>query len=122
MFEIGHDILKHRLKDVRVPRANTKRLSFVYFMFFTLFAMFIGRTLYLGLRGNEVRHYSNGLDIVSRADIVDRNGKDILAKDIISGHITVRPVAIADKDKENAAQLKMAKMKIRGRKKEFSSM
>ena len=103
MFEIGHDILKHKLKDVRMPRENASRLSFVYFVFFVLFIVFIARTLYLGARGNDMRRYNNDLDIVSRADIVDRNGKDILAKDIISGHITVRPVAIAEKDKNAAA-------------------
>ena len=105
MFEIGHDVLRHRLKDVRVPRENARRLSFVLFMFFIFFAAFIARTMYLGIRGNEVRRYNNGADVVSRADIVDRNGKDILAKDIVSGHITVRPVAVAEKDKENAARL-----------------
>ena len=105
MFEIGHDILKHKIKDVRVPRENSRRLSFVYFLFFVLFGLFIARTLYLGLCGNDIRRYNNGRDVVSRADIVDRNGKDILAKDIISGHITVRPVAIAKKDKDAAAAL-----------------
>ena len=105
MFEIGHDILKHKLKDVNIPRENTSRLSFVYFVFFVLFVLFIGRTLYLGVLGNTVHRYSGDLDIVSRADIVDRSGKDILAKDIISGHITVRPIAISGKDKDDAAKL-----------------
>ena len=105
MFEIGRDVLKHKLKDVCVPRENTSRLSFVYFVFSALFVVFIARTLYLGACGNDVRRYDNDSEIVSRADIVDRNGKDILAKDIISGHITVRPVAIAEKDKNAAAEL-----------------
>ena len=105
MFEIGHDILKHKIKDVSLPRENSRRISFVFFLFFALFVSFISRTLYLGICGNDIHRYHNGLDIVSRADIVDRNGKDILAKDIISGHITVRPVAISNDDKDAAATL-----------------
>ena len=105
MFEIGHDILKHKLKDVRVQRANSRRVSFLYFIFCLVFGIFVIRTMYLGITGNNVRRYNGGNEIVSRADIVDRNGKDILAKDIISGHITVRPVAIEDKNKDAAAEL-----------------
>ena len=105
MFEIGHDILRHKLKDISQQRDNSRRISFMYFLFFLLFGIFIARTLYLGFCGNEVRRYNNGTGIVSRADIVDRNGKDVLAKDIISGHITVRPVAISSDNKDAAANL-----------------
>ena len=103
MLEVGHDILKHKLKDVRVPRANAGRVSFLYFLFCLAFCLFVVRTLYLGFSGNEVRRYNNDTDIVSRADIVDRTGKDILAKDIISGHITFRPASVADEDKDTVA-------------------
>ena len=105
MFEIGHDILKHKLKDARVHRDNARRLSFVFFVFYALFGAFIVRTLFLGIDGNDVRHYNSNSGIVSRADIVDRWGRDILAKDIMSGHIIVRPVAISDEDKNIAAQI-----------------
>ena len=105
MFEIGHDILKHKLKDVHVPRANSRRVSFLYFTFCMVFGVFVIRTMYLGITGNDIHRYNSGIEVVSRADIVDRNGKDILAKDIISGHITLRPVALADKDKDAAAKL-----------------
>ena len=105
MYEIGRDVLKHKLKDVRVPRENSRRFSFVYFLFCTLFCCFIVRTMYLGICGNEIRRYNNNTEVVSRADIVDRNGRDILAKDIVSGHITMRPAAIEDKDKDAAAKL-----------------
>ena len=105
MFEIGRDILNHKLKDVCVPRSNARRLSFVYFVFFVAFGVFIIRTMYLGICGNDVRQYNRDSEIVSRADIVDRNGRDILAKDIISGHIVVRPVAIRDDDKNAAAEI-----------------
>ena len=105
MFEIGHDILNHKLKDVRVKRENSRRLSFIYFVFCVAFGIFIARTLYLGLCGNGTQRYIAGSDIVSRADIVDRNGKDILAKDIMSGHIFIRPSAIQDENKNAAAEL-----------------
>ena len=105
MFEIGRDILKHKLKDVQMPRENSRRMSFIFFLFFSLFGIFVARTLYLGICGNEIRRYSNGSEIVSRADIVDRGGKDILAKDIISGHITLHPTLVAEKDKNAAAEL-----------------
>lgn len=105
MFEIGHDVLKHNLKDAYFTHKNSWRLKLMYIVFMSLFGLFVARTLYLGIRGNEVRRYNSGTDIVSRADIVDRNGKDVLAKDIISGHITVRPVAISNDDKEAAAAL-----------------
>lgn len=105
MFEIGHDVLKHNLKDAYFTHKNSWRLKLMYVVFMSLFGLFVARTLYLGIRGNEVRRYNSGTDIVSRADIVDRNGKDVLAKDIISGHITVRPVAISNDNKEGAAAL-----------------
>ena len=41
---------------------------------------------------------------MSRADIIDRNG-DILAKNIMSGHITLRPPQVRDQDKEKVANL-----------------
>ena len=104
MFEIGHDILKHKLRDARVHRDNARRLSFVFFIFYALFGAFIVRTLFLGIDGKDVRRYSGDSEIVSRADIVDRWGRDILAKDIMSGHIIVRPVAIKGDDKNIAAQ------------------
>ena len=105
MYEIGRDVLKHNLKNAYFVRKNSQRLKCVYYVFLMVFCVFVGRTLYLGASGNNVRRYNGDTDIVSRADIVDRNGKDILAKDIISGHIAVRPVAIADKDKNAAAAL-----------------
>ena len=103
MLEVGRDILKHKLKDVCVPRANSGRVSLIYFLFCVAFTLFVVRTLYLGFSGNEVKQYNNNSEIVSRADIVDRTGKDILAKDIISGHITFRPTAVADEDKDTVA-------------------
>ena len=105
MYEIGHDILNHKLKDVRLQRKSMKRTSVIASFFVGLCCIFAVRTLYLGISGNGPQRYNNDTDIVARADIVDRNGKDILAKDILSGHITVRPVAISAKDKDAAATL-----------------
>ena len=105
MFNVGQDILNHKLKDVHLPRENSRRLSFIYFIFYVLFGVFIARTMYLGLSGNDVHNHAWDNGIVSRADIVDRNGSDVLAKDITSGHIFVRPSAIQDKDKDAAAEV-----------------
>ena len=81
MFEIGHDIFKHSASDIQVSRGGSLRMSLVLGLFLLAFAFFIGKTLYLGITGSEVsRTRVLGDWNVSRADIVDRNGSDILAK------------------------------------------
>ena len=79
MFEIGHDILNHKLKDVRIKRDNSHRLLFLFNLFLFLFGLCVARTLYLGAVGNNAPRYVNNQGVVSRADIVDRGGKDVLA-------------------------------------------
>ena len=106
MFEIGHDIFKHGSNDVRASRGGWLRMSIVLGFFCAAFLVFIGKTLYLGATGSEENRARIAGDwSVSRADIVDRNGVDILAKNIASCDIALVPSRLADKNKERAAQL-----------------
>ncbi len=76
-----------------------KRLRVVYAVFLIAFGIFAVRTLQLAIQGtNRVRPVgADGSWGVSRADIVDRNG-DILAKNVMSGHITLRPHQVKNRD------------------------
>lgn len=106
MFEIGRDIFKHSASDVQASRGSSLRMSLVLGFFLLAFAAFVGKTLYLGLAGSEEsRSRSLGDWNVARADIVDRNGTDILAKNIASCEIALVPSRLADKNKERAAEL-----------------
>lgn len=106
MFEVGHDIFKHGFIENSGDRFAHRRLRWIYGLFIFLFVLFAVRTLYLGIQGTD-RSRLAGADgnwNVSRADIIDRNG-DILAKNIMSGHITLRPSQVRDQDKEKVANL-----------------
>ncbi len=94
MFEVGTDILKDAGRT-----HDGGRMRFVYSVFAIIFAVFIIKTLYLAVQGTDRARRGVGADswAVTRADIVDRNG-DILAKNVISGHIVLRPGAVKDKD------------------------
>ncbi|MBQ8294513.1 MAG: penicillin-binding protein 2 [Alphaproteobacteria bacterium] len=100
MFEVGKDIFKFGFRGNAGDAVGRGRLRFMYCWVFVLaFCLFAGRTLQLGIQGTD-RSRLRGADgawEVSRADIVDRNG-DILAKNVMSGHITLRPGAVVDRD------------------------
>ncbi len=104
MFEVGRDIFKHGFTGVGGNALGHSRLRLVYFFFLVAFVVFAGRTLQLGIQGtNRARPVgADGAWGVNRADIVDRNG-DILAKNVMSGHITLRPQQV--KNKDDVAQL-----------------
>ena len=106
MFEVGRDIFKHGSNDVKPLNRNKGRMAIVLGFFCTLFVLFVIKTLYLGFAGSdENRAYARGDWNVSRADIVDRNGTDILAKNIASCDVALVPSRLAEKNKERAAQL-----------------
>ncbi len=100
MFETGKDIFKHGFQGGGGDVVAHRRLRFIYTLFCLAFAVFAIRTLYLGFEGTDRSRLAmtNGNWAVQRADIVDRNG-DILAKNIMSGHIALRPGQIKDRDK-----------------------
>lgn len=104
MFEVGRDIFKRGFTGVSGNALGHSRLRFVYGVFLVAFVIFAGRTLQLAIQGtNRARPMgADGAWGVSRADIVDRNG-DILAKNVMSGHITLRPHQV--KNREMVAQL-----------------
>ena len=100
MFEIGRDIFKHGFLNASGDRRGQRRMRIIYYVFVAVFILFIGRTLQLGIEGTDRsrRAGADGAWMAQRADIVDRNG-DILAKNIMSGHITLRPPYVKDRDK-----------------------
>ena len=99
MFEVGRDIFKHGFTGASGNALGHKRLRFVYGFFVAIFIVFVGRTFQLAIQGTDrVRQgYGDGAWIVNRADIIDRNG-DILAKNVMSGHVTLRPKQVKDDD------------------------
>ena len=99
MFEVGKDIFKHGFAGAFGDRIGRRRLRIIYLCFVVVFVIFVGRTLLLGIQGTD-RSRNSGADgkwIIQRADIVDRNG-DILAKNIMSGHIILRNSVVKDRD------------------------
>ena len=100
MFEIGKDIFKNGFKISGADTIARRRIRFIYSLFIIVFTVFIVRTLYLGVQGTDRVRRGNGAGnwLVMRADIVDRNG-DILAKNVMSGHITLRPAQVKDRDR-----------------------
>ena len=99
MFEVGKDIFKHGFIGTMGDRIGRQRLRIIYICFVCAFALFVGRTLYLGIQGTDRARLAgaDGAWTVQRADIVDRNG-DILAKNIMSGHIILRNSVVEDRD------------------------
>lgn len=99
MFEVGKDIFKNGFGRMGGDRTARGRLRFVYSLFVIAFSIFVIKTLYLGIQGTDRARRGGGAAawVVARADIVDRNG-DILAKNVMSGHITLRPPQVKDRD------------------------
>ena len=99
MFNVGQDIFKRGFVGVRGDGAGRGRMRTVYKWLRAAFIVFIGWTLYLGISGtdNTRRAVSDGAWTVQRADVVDRNG-DVLAKNVMSGHIVLRNRDVTDKD------------------------
>lgn len=106
MFEVGRDISKYSFIGGVENKRGHGRLRIVYYVFLGFICLFGLRTLYLGIQGTDRTRNagSSGNWVVSRADIVDRNG-DILAKNIVSGHVQIFPNRIKEKDKDRAANL-----------------
>ncbi len=104
MYEVGKDIFKHGFTGGGGDVVAHRRLRFIYSLFVLAFVIFTVRTLWLGIQGTDRSRIgaSDGAWVVNRADIVDRNG-DILAKNVMSGHITLRPGQV--KDRDQVAQL-----------------
>ena len=104
-FDIGHDILPHEYKGEIFHRESALRLRWVKTCFSVLFCIFIVRTLQLGLQSNDYKKYNgNGIEIESRADIVDRNGV-VLAKSVRSGNIKLYPQKVKTEDMNKVADV-----------------
>ncbi len=99
MFNVGQDIFKHGFSGIRGDSAGRGRMHTVYRWLCVAFVVFICWTLYLGISGtdNTRRAVADGDWAVHRADIIDRNG-DILAKNVMSGHIVLRNRDVVDRE------------------------
>jgi len=101
LFEVGRDILQAKSgRGAPVMASDARRrLRFIYSIFSIAFTVFVTWTLFLGIQGTDRARMGTGRNSweSGRADILDRNG-EILAKNIISGHITLRPGKIQDFD------------------------
>jgi len=99
MFEVGKDIYRYGGRVAKKRDMERSRLHVVHRVIFALFLVFFAKTLYYGCIGtNKTGKASVGGDwTITRADIEDRNGVK-LAKNVVSGHIMVRPSAIKDID------------------------
>ena len=99
MFEVGKDVYRFGGRIAKHRDIERSRLRTVHFWICVLFCVFFAKTLYYGCIGTDKSGKAKlGTDwMITRADIVDRNGV-VLAKNIVSGHIMVRPGAVKDID------------------------
>lgn len=99
MFNVGQDIFKRGFTGVRGDVDGRGRMHTVYWWLRLAFVAFIACTLYYGFAGSDKtrRGVSDGTWEVQRTDIVDRNG-DILAKNVMSGHVVLRNKLVEDKE------------------------
>ena len=99
MYEIGKDIYRFGGRVARRRDLERSRLRVVYGFIYLLFIVFFAKTLYYGCIGTDKTGKAKigGDWVITRADIEDRNGVK-LAKNVVSGHIMVRPGAVKDVD------------------------
>ncbi len=99
MFKVGKDIFKNGFTGGGHNANTGGRLRIMYNVLVAAFVVFTVRTLWLGVQGTDRARLGrgDGVWVAQRADIVDRNG-DILAKNIMSGHVTLRPRAVTKPD------------------------
>ncbi len=97
MFEIGKDICRFCYIRENVAGGYKVRLRVIHIIILGLFCLFAVWTLVLGIQGNAKQKSYTQNNLAERAEIFDRNG-EVLAKNVISGHIMLRPVAVDDID------------------------
>ena len=99
MFEVGKDIYSFAGRVARQRDLERSRLRIVHIIIAGLFVLFFSKTLYYGCIGTDKSGKARvgGDWTITRADIEDRNGVK-LAKNVVSGHIMVRPGAVKDVD------------------------
>ncbi len=104
-FNIGHDVLPHEYKGTVYNHDSVGRLRFLRAAFMFVFAVFIVRTLQLGLQHSSGRYVGvKKQEIEQRADIVDRNGV-VLAKSVKSGNIKLYPQKVKETQINDIARL-----------------
>jgi len=86
-------------ENTKIPKVSSNRITFLFFIFFSLIVIFSIKIIYLSLfpEKNFIKTSSNAF-IKERADIVDRNGV-ILARNINVYRAGIKPKFIKDKKK-----------------------
>ncbi len=100
MYKVGQDIWKNGFNIFGWNTQEAKNLRFMQMVFVFVFFIFIARLLFLAVSDMERSRLrpNTGQWLVERTDIVDRNG-ELLAKNVMSGDIVLRPQNVQDKDK-----------------------
>ena len=76
------------------------RVAFIFFVFFIIFIIYTIHLVHLGSRKSDtfINTQTKIINLLQRADIVDRNG-DFIAKTVSSIDIGINPVEIIDQKK-----------------------
>ncbi len=100
MYNVGIDIWKNGFNVMGGSSQEVKNLRVMQWVFVFIFLVFILRLLFLSVSDLERKRLglNTGQWLVERTDIVDRNG-ELLAKNIMSGDIVLRPQNVKDKEK-----------------------
>ena len=87
-------------ENTNLPRVSLNRITFLFFIFFSLMLIFSIKIIYLSLSSDK-NFFSKNINknfIKERRDVVDRNGI-IIARNIDIYDAAVRPKLVKDKKK-----------------------
>ena len=90
-------------KKLNIIKISTNKITFLFFIFFSLLLIFSIKITYISLSKDKkiiVKNSEKILDKKNRRDIIDRNGS-VLAKDVILYDVGVRPNLLNDEEKKN---------------------
>ena len=99
------DYTESEIKDFyksKVTKVSLNRVTFLYFVFFSLMVIFSIKIIYLSLTQEKFFHSYAKKNIIekSRRDIVDKNGS-VLATNVILYNVGIRPSLLNEQEKKN---------------------
>ena len=84
-------------KNISNLKISFERISFIFFIFFIITAIFVSKTIYLGFKKtNQIQTIKEKEKF--RASILDRDG-NIIAKTVRVTNLGINPNQIVDKEK-----------------------
>ena len=96
------DYLETNQKNKNIKKSNISqdRIYLLFFLFFSLIAIFAIKIIFVSLKNPELSKYKNNYSqfTILRRDIIDRNGT-LISRNIKSYHAAINPSLV--KDKEN---------------------